>query len=116
MYDAILSGDGASAPAFDSEMDKFMPMLTDYLKSEAYVCPRVMLSCLISLCEVHDMSPPSSPYAGNTVKPSVPIPESKSQDADYVWDVFYHRPTKLSEWNAVANFGTLCVDFYRLYS
>lgn len=35
MYDAILSGaDGVSPPQFDPEMDKFMPMLTDYLKSE----------------------------------------------------------------------------------
>lgn len=36
MYDAILSGaDGGTPPQFDPEMDKFMPMLTDYLKSEA---------------------------------------------------------------------------------
>jgi hypothetical protein len=44
MYDAILSGDGdAPAPAFDPEMDKFMPMLTDYLKSEASY---VLVRCL----------------------------------------------------------------------
>ena len=36
MYDAIPSGaDGGTSPQFDPEMDKFMPMLTDYLKSEA---------------------------------------------------------------------------------
>lgn len=29
---------------------------------------------------------------------------------DYVWDVFYHRPASLSEWNHVAaNVGTLYV-------
>lgn len=28
---------------------------------------------------------------------------------DYVWDVFYHRPATLSEWNAAANVGTVCV-------
>ncbi|KAG1749352.1 hypothetical protein EDB19DRAFT_1893655 [Suillus lakei] len=26
---------------------------------------------------------------------------------DYVWDVFYRRPCTLSEWNSVANIGTL---------
>src|SRR5882762_5624663 len=32
MYDVILSGEGdAPAPTFDPEMEKFMPMLTDYL-------------------------------------------------------------------------------------
>lgn len=41
MYDAILSGD--PAPVFDPEMDKFLPMLTDYLKSESrYVTVRCM--------------------------------------------------------------------------
>lgn len=28
---------------------------------------------------------------------------------DYVWDVFYHRPLTLSEWNEAANVGTLYV-------
>jgi hypothetical protein len=47
MYDAILYGDGdRPAPAFDSEMDKFMPMLTDYLKSEG-LSVQAMLICLI---------------------------------------------------------------------
>ncbi|KIM78501.1 hypothetical protein PILCRDRAFT_824407 [Piloderma croceum F 1598] len=96
MYDAILYGDGGiPAPTFDSDMDKFLPMLTDYLK-------------------IHDISPPGSPSAATSAaKSSVPIPESKSQGDDYVWDVFYHRPTTLSEWNAaIANIGTLCVYFF----
>lgn len=89
MYDVVLSGDrDASAPALDWEMDKYMPMLTDYLK-------------------IHDISPPGSPYVGNAVELSMPIPESQAQREDYVWDVFYHRPMNLSEWNAVANIGTL---------
>jgi hypothetical protein len=63
---------------------------------------------------VHDISPPGSPSAAtSTVKSSVPIPESKSQGDDYVWDVFYHRPTTLGEWNAaIANIGTLCVYLF----
>jgi hypothetical protein len=40
MYDAILYGDGGTpAPTFDSDMDKFLPMLTDYLKSEVLISP-----------------------------------------------------------------------------
>ncbi|KAK0503449.1 hypothetical protein EDD18DRAFT_1346313 [Armillaria luteobubalina] len=34
---------------------------------------------------------------------SEPAPES----GDYVWDVFYHRPSTLSEWNDAATVGTL---------
>ncbi|KAF8916968.1 hypothetical protein CPB85DRAFT_1286963, partial [Mucidula mucida] len=29
------------------------------------------------------------------------------KDDDYVWDVFYHRPSTLSEWNSAATVGTL---------
>jgi hypothetical protein len=43
MYDAILYGNrSAPAPAFDSEMDKFLPMLTDYLKREIRISPWVV--------------------------------------------------------------------------
>lgn len=34
---------------------------------------------------------------------SEPAPES----GDYVWDVFYHKPSTLSEWNEAASIGTL---------
>ncbi|KIY71718.1 hypothetical protein CYLTODRAFT_487001 [Cylindrobasidium torrendii FP15055 ss-10] len=34
------------------------------------------------------------------------IPPSE-QDDDYVWDVFFHRPTTLTDWNNAATFGTL---------
>lgn len=34
------------------------------------------------------------------------LPQS-ALDGDYVWDVFYHRPATLSEWNEAANVGTL---------
>lgn len=40
MYDAILSGAEKKTPSsgFDSDMDKFLPMLSDYLKSEDRTC------------------------------------------------------------------------------
>ncbi|EDR13317.1 uncharacterized protein LACBIDRAFT_309045 [Laccaria bicolor S238N-H82] len=83
MYDAIPSAKKASKRSeIDSEMEKFLPMLNDYLK-------------------IHDMDP--SPVT-NT---SMAAPESLSSEGDYVWDVFYHRPATLSEWNEVANVGTL---------
>lgn len=50
MYDAILSGsESAPIPAFDSEMDKFLPMLTDYLKSEVMRRMWRLLVCLLHL-------------------------------------------------------------------
>jgi hypothetical protein len=39
-----------------------------------------------------------------------PISNLTPKPDDYVWDVFYHRPVTLSEWNEVANVGTLCVS------
>jgi len=59
------------------------------------------------------MTPPGSPSAAKSFEESsAAVTESKSEGDDYVWDVFYHRPTKLSEWNAIANIGTLCVHIY----
>jgi len=53
------------------------------------------------------MSPPGSPSIASAVaEHSEFVSESKSQDDDYVWDVFYHRPANL-EWNAITNIGTL---------
>ncbi|KJA14316.1 hypothetical protein HYPSUDRAFT_150581 [Hypholoma sublateritium FD-334 SS-4] len=89
MYDAVPS----SAPtpmAVDepSDMDNFLPMLNDYLS-------------------MHDSEPTSriplqkSSAATTSLKSKIPSPVC--DEDDYVWDVFYHRPATLSEWNAVAN-------------
>lgn len=72
MYDAILSEGGSMR---DPEMEKFLPLLNDYLKNTLATSP-----CITS-------------------GTGTPINESSS---DYVWDVFYHRPASLSEWNSVA--------------
>ncbi|KAJ7202824.1 hypothetical protein GGX14DRAFT_653014 [Mycena pura] len=80
MYDAVLSAEAASTAAADEQMERFMPMLNDYLK-------------------LHDLTP--DPLVAE------PPPASKSSADDYVWDVFYHRPTTLTEWNEIANVGTL---------
>ncbi|KAJ6620737.1 hypothetical protein B0H10DRAFT_2020339 [Mycena sp. CBHHK59/15] len=84
LYDAVLSADQPPAAEADDEMEKFMPMLNEYLK-------------------LHDLSAPTS-------VPSVTqaaLASSTSSTNDYVWDVFYHRPATLSEWNEAANVGTL---------
>lgn len=41
MYDAILSADTAPNVPFDPEMEKFMPMLNDYLKRESLLRNRL---------------------------------------------------------------------------
>jgi len=84
LYDAVLATDRDAPTSLDTEMDKFLPMLNDYLK-------------------IHDLklgtSDPSGPETGSVSNPS--------KLDDYVWDVFYHKPTTIGEWNEVANIGTL---------
>jgi len=92
MYDAILAARQPLPTDDASEMDKFLPMLNDYLK-------------------IHDIDIGSATNSRILKKPSAVIGQPTSppsgSDADYVWDVFYHRPATLTEWNAAANVGTL---------
>ncbi|KAH0832230.1 hypothetical protein J3R83DRAFT_13201 [Lanmaoa asiatica] len=84
MYDAVLENQGPVLPSMDPEMEKFLPMLQDYLTLQETASPSVVSN--------------TNPYA--------------STSDDYVWDVFYRRPYSLSEWNSfAAKFGTLYVDF-----
>lgn len=55
---------------------------------------------------VHDV--PLDPKEANLTMRR-PAAASTSHSDDYVWDVFYHRPVTLSEWNEAAHVGTLCV-------
>ncbi|KAJ6466386.1 hypothetical protein C8R45DRAFT_839220 [Mycena sanguinolenta] len=84
LYDAVLSAD-KSTTVGDEEMEKFMPMLSEYLK-------------------LNDISASTST---SSVVETLPPSESSSASEDYVWDVFYHRPATLTEWNEAANVGTL---------
>lgn len=116
MYDAVLSADTRSsstssrerasrapAPAIDSEMDKFLPMLQDYLK--------------ISDIDLVAPAPTLAPLRRSGARDGVASLgagadetriENAADEDDYVWDVFYYRPS-LSAWNAAAlgNFGSL---------
>ncbi|TBU39125.1 hypothetical protein BD309DRAFT_970384 [Dichomitus squalens] len=72
MYDAVPStstGKQAGAPSeVDVEIDKFLPLLKDYLN-------------------VSELTPPA---------PGMPV-KGDGMDEDYVYDVFYHRPTTAKE-------------------
>ncbi|TCD62096.1 hypothetical protein EIP91_007471 [Steccherinum ochraceum] len=75
MYDAVPSTSSlASAPAdeTDHEVDKFLPMLKEYLR-------------------VNDISS-STPLPSSTSLAAVATPGD-----EYVWDVFYQRPTTFQE-------------------
>lgn len=84
MYDAI----PASQQSSSTEMDNFLPMLNDYLK-------------------IHDTDMDTETNPRVLKKPSGVMGQPFTSDGDYVWDVFYHRPATLSEWNEAANVGTL---------
>ncbi|KAF8195510.1 hypothetical protein BJ912DRAFT_923745 [Pholiota molesta] len=86
MYDAIRQSETPMAVDESSEMDKFLPMLNDYLN-------------------LHDEKMRSPAPSSGPKKPA--SSELKASDNDYVWDVFYHRPATSTEWNAVANVGTV---------
>jgi hypothetical protein len=109
MYDVVPSSDaqgktsstGAAAhgsPAEpDEEMDAFLPLLRDYLKLSdvELATPAQMVA-----------SPPVLSRRVGREESSTRIGEE--DEDDYVWDVFYYRPT-LSEWNTAAggNVGSL---------
>ncbi|KAI0823177.1 hypothetical protein BC628DRAFT_1421048 [Trametes gibbosa] len=70
-YDAVpssASGNIVPASETDREIEKFLPLLKDYLN-------------------VSDIAPPSAPADAT----------GESMEEDYVYDVFYHRPATLQE-------------------
>ncbi|KAJ3549153.1 hypothetical protein NMY22_g984 [Coprinellus aureogranulatus] len=97
MFDVVATGPAVQEEPDDPEMVKFQNMLSDYLKFN----------------DIDVSSPPPVLPAGSpiTVHPSIndsrPKPPQDDDDGDYVWDVFFHRPTTLSEWNDLANVGML---------
>jgi hypothetical protein len=103
MYDAIRQSETPMAVDESSEMDKFLPMLNDYLNCTS-VSGLVAHSCTDNAV-VHDEKMRSPAPSSGPKKPA--SSELKASDNDYVWDVFYHRPATSTEWNAVANVGTV---------
>jgi hypothetical protein len=106
LYDAVLSADKAPTAVADEEMEKFMPMLNEYLKRRSFGSREYNYSKF----PVNDISASASV---SSVAETLPPSESLSSSTDdYVWDVFYHRPVTLTEWNEAANVGTLYVQLY----
>jgi len=109
MYDAIPAARQSLLADESSEMDKFLPMLNDYLKSEWRL--HLIIIQLSTKRIVHDIDIGSETNSRVLEKPSgvigQPTLPPSTSDGDYVWDVFYHRPATLSQWNEVAKVGTL---------
>lgn len=97
LYDAIpeskVSTKEPTSPV-DHEMDKFLPMLQEYLRS-----------MIISLRSHIDNN--KRVLVNN--EPSN-IASTSDKDGEYVWDVFYHRPA-ITGIVAVANVATMCVSY-----
>ncbi|PPR07116.1 hypothetical protein CVT24_010952 [Panaeolus cyanescens] len=75
----------------DSEMDKFLPMLNEYLKiHDTDIGPKN-----------GSIKPGASPMIGT------PNADEGASDDDYVYDVFYHRPQTLAGWNNAINVATV---------
>ncbi|TEB22717.1 hypothetical protein FA13DRAFT_1740618 [Coprinellus micaceus] len=88
MFDVVVTG-----PA----KEEFQNMLSDYLKFND-----------INVSSPASIAPSQSPIAVHpSINDSRPKPPQDDDDGDYVWDVFFHRPTTLSEWNDLANIGML---------
>ena len=100
MYDAIPAAQ-QSLSTDDSEVNKFLPMLNDYLKSELTSFTSFSAHKFLTIGLVHDIDIGSEKISGVFGQPQSTL------DGDYVWDVFYHRPATLSEWTEAANVGTL---------
>ena len=103
VYDAVPSSAsslaGAAKPT-DPEIEKFLPMLEDYLKSTQFSLHLIGIYVFIS------------PYtAVNAIDTTIPTPkldEPQTDDSDYVWDVFYSRPVDELELSKLSqNVGTV---------
>ncbi|KAI0917516.1 hypothetical protein AcW1_007304 [Taiwanofungus camphoratus] len=83
MYDAVPSSStlasvtsASSTTNTDAEVAKFLPLLKDYLR-------------------LNDMASPSASPSASSLPPTVSV--AIGGDNDYVWDMFYQRPTTFQE-------------------
>ncbi|KAK2459666.1 hypothetical protein APHAL10511_008311 [Amanita phalloides] len=90
LYDAIPSPEKAH-PSVDSDIEKFLPMLKDYLSLQD-----------ISLNSSEPSKKEQEPTASSTIASKTTV-----RTDDYVWDIFYRRPVMIDEWIDKANVATL---------
>ena len=103
MYDAVLDDATNVDEPVDPEMEKFLPMLKEYLRS-LYVLPIRLSLYWHSL--VND-------------EPANILNTSSSTVSEYVYDLFYHRPA-ITDWAAAASniatvYGFFHSHIYRLW-
>ena len=101
-YDAVPVNEREDAQA---ELEKFIPMLEEYLKRTLKTVFRTAQS--INICSYFTFVYPVSDIQ--------PTTSGASSANDYVWDIFYHRTSKSTDWNKISqNVGTLYVLRYSL--
>lgn len=98
-YDAVPVSEPEETQA---EVEKFIPMLEEYLKrtleAASLIAHTINICYFFSLSHVH------------LVSDIQPTASGASSASDYVWDIFYHRTSKSTDWNKISqNIGTLCV-------
>lgn len=98
LYDAILTSDATSA--VDPEMEKFLPLLQEYL---------TIHNTKPSISRTSDSTGSLTPSGSRSAPVPVPAPAPIPQrdDPDFVWDVFYHRAGLTNEYDAAAKVATL---------
>ncbi|KAI5122813.1 hypothetical protein M0805_000155 [Coniferiporia weirii] len=86
IYDAVLEPNVSEAET-DPEMEKFQSLLRDYMTIDGSTTTHP--DPLVSLT------------GNNATEVTTPSPD------DYVYDIFYHRPSTLSEWVAASTMATV---------
>lgn len=102
MYDAVPSeSQTGTSMALDPEMEKFLPMLRDYLKSGYSPLPHDKIARSLADAPVNNMDTPAA-----APKPAESV--TVVGEDDYVWDVFYSRPADGLELSKLSqNIGTV---------
>lgn len=96
-YDAVPVNEPEDAQA---EVEKFIPLLEEYLKRTLKTVSRAKHT--INICLF------SFSWYINLVSDIQPTTSGASSTNDYVWDIFYHRTSKSTDWNKISqNIGTL---------
>ena len=102
-YDAVPLNESEDAQA---ELEKFIPMLEEYLKRTLKAVFRAAHT--INICCFFF-------FVYRSVSDIQPTASGASSTNDYVWDIFYHRTSKSADWNKISqNIGTLYVPLYGL--